>query len=86
MRTTIDLPEALYRKTKAVAALRGSSLKDLIVCAVEHEISGAVPRGDKGRRLGPKVTIDRVSKLPIIQSSRRDKLDLTGFDFDELLG
>ena len=30
MRTTIDLPDDLLRQTKAVAALRGMKMKDLI--------------------------------------------------------
>jgi len=30
MRTTIDLPDALYRQAKAEAALRGRKLRDLI--------------------------------------------------------
>ena len=38
MRTTIDLPDILFRRTKAVAALRGSSMKDLIVRAIEREV------------------------------------------------
>ena len=75
MRTTIDMPDALFRKTKAVAALRGSSMKDLIVQAVEREVSAIVPPA-KGKRI----------KLPIIRSWKGRKLDLTGFDFDELLG
>ncbi|MEI9814558.1 MAG: hypothetical protein WDO18_18780 [Acidobacteriota bacterium] len=39
MRTTVDLPDALYRKTKAVAALRGVKMKDVIVKAIEAEVS-----------------------------------------------
>jgi len=75
MRTTIDLPDALFRKTKAVAALRGSSMKDLIIQAVECEVTyGSAPA--KRKRV----------KLPIIHSWTGRKLDLTGFDFDELLG
>jgi hypothetical protein len=74
MRTTIDLPDPLFRKTKAVAALRGSSMKDLIIHAVEREVSQPSP-------VKPK----RV-KLPLIHLSPGKKLDLTGFDFDELLG
>lgn len=35
----IDMPDALFRKTKAVAALRGSSMKDLIIRAVEKEVT-----------------------------------------------
>ena len=75
MRTTIDMPDALYRKTKATAALRGSSVKDLIIQAVEHELTGS---GSKAKR-------KRV-KLPLIRSWKGPKLDLTNFDFDELLG
>jgi hypothetical protein len=75
MRTTIDMPDALFRKTKAVAALRGSSMKELIIQAVEREVTAIAPPG-KRRRI----------KLPIIQSPRGRKVDLTNFDFDDLLG
>jgi hypothetical protein len=74
MRTTIDLPDALFRKTKATAAMRGSSMKELIVRAVEREISQAPARAK------PKRT-----KLPVIHLSSGRKLDLSGFDFDDLL-
>ena len=76
MRTTIDMPDALYRKTKAIAALRGSSVKDLIVHAVEREVSEISPAKSKRTPL----------KLPLIKSWKGRKLDLTNFDFDELLG
>ena len=75
MRTTIDLPDSLFRKTKAVAALRGSSMKDLIVQALERELATSGPPSKRKR-----------VKLPIIQSHRGKKIDLTGFDFDDLLG
>jgi len=87
MRTTIDMPDALYRKTKAVAALRGSSMKELIVRAVEHEISAAAQKAKPARRptRSPKVVIDPVTKLPIIQGTPGKVLDLSNFDFDDLL-
>jgi hypothetical protein len=75
MRTTIDMPDALFRKTKAVAALRGSSMKELIIHAVEREVTAIAPPG-KRRRI----------KLPIIPSPSGRKVDLTNFDFDDLLG
>jgi hypothetical protein len=77
MRTTIDLPDALYRKTKALAALRGGSLKELVVRALEDEVrraSGA-PQGRKRRRELPE---------PIRLHDGRT-LDLTDFNFDDLL-
>jgi len=74
MRTTIDMPDALFRKTKATAAMRGSSMRDLIIRAVEREIG--IPAEDA--RTG------RV-KLPLVRLSSGRKVDLTGFDFDDLL-
>jgi hypothetical protein len=76
MRTTLDLPDALYRKTKAVAALRGSTMKDLIVRAIEKEVSGGAQ---------PKTKIER-SEFPVIRRPNAPKVDLTNFDFDDLLG
>ena len=75
MRTTIDLPDALFRRTKATAAMRGSSMKDLIVRAVEREV-GHAPARAKTKR----------TKLPVIHLWKGRKLDLTHFDFDDLLG
>ena len=76
MRTTIDLPDTLFRKTKATAALQGSSLKELIVRAIEREV-GSRGEDDHGRH-------HRV-KLPLIRLGKGRKLDLRTFDFDDLL-
>ena len=38
MRTTIDLPDTLFRKTKATAALRGSTMKEIVIQALQREI------------------------------------------------
>jgi hypothetical protein len=76
MRTTIDLPDTLYRKTKAIAALQGSSMKDLIVEAIELRVTQPAAR--------KKVYGHRV-KLPLIRDWKGPKLDLTNFDFDDLL-
>jgi len=46
MRTTIDLPEDLFRQAKAHAALRGKSLKDLVGDALRLLLgSSAKPAG-----------------------------------------
>lgn len=76
MRTTIDMPDALFRKTKAVAALRGSSLKDVIVQAVERELNESTQTVSAGKRV----------KLPVIRGTTGRKLDLSNFNFDDLLG
>ena len=77
MRTTIDLPDALFRKTKATAAMRGSSMKDLIVRAVEREVtkeSGVLER-----------QVAKPVRVPLIHLGRGRKLDLTKFDLDDLI-
>ena len=76
MRMTIDLPDALHRKAKRVAARRDSSLKDLVIHAVKCELSVGAPA--KNQRKGVN--------LPLIRTSGGRKLDLTNFDFDDLLG
>lgn len=38
MRTTIDIPEPLYRKAKMRAVEKGTSLKALVLKALEHEL------------------------------------------------
>ncbi|MEQ1948912.1 MAG: hypothetical protein ABL995_17100 [Bryobacteraceae bacterium] len=75
MRTTIDVPDALYRKTKVTAALRGSTVKDLIIRALEREVTPPKPMTPKKSRLD----------VPLMKTWKGKKLDLTNFDFDELL-
>ena len=45
MRTTVDLPDELFRRAKAEAALRGRKLKDLIEEGLQLVLS-APPAGD----------------------------------------
>jgi hypothetical protein len=75
MRTTIDMPDALFRRTKATAAARGMTLKQVIVNAVEHELSRSAKSGKR----------PRAPKLPLIHLEAGRTLDLTNFDFDDLL-
>ena len=43
MRTTIDLPDPLFREAKACAALEGTTLKDLVTRCVEQGLRGRRP-------------------------------------------
>ncbi len=45
MRTTIDLPDELYRRTKAEAALRGRKFKDLVEDGLRRVL--AAPRSEQ---------------------------------------
>jgi hypothetical protein len=39
MKTTLEMPDELFRRAKATAAQRGQSLKQLITGALQHELS-----------------------------------------------
>jgi hypothetical protein len=79
MQATIDLPDALYRKGAALAASRGATVEQFIIEAVTKAVQGDLrsSASDPGSR---KV------ELPLIHSKRPGTLDLSDFDFDELLG
>jgi hypothetical protein len=49
MRATIDLPDVLFRKAKAVSSLQGTTLKEFITRAVEHELAGSDVRLESRR-------------------------------------
>ena len=40
MRTTLDLPDDILRRAKIAAVERGSSLRQLVIDALQHEIEG----------------------------------------------
>ena len=74
MRTTIDLPDPVFRRMKAVTALRGSTIKEFVQTAVERELGPAPKR--KGKRV----------KLPLIRGTPGHVIKpITGADIDELL-
>lgn len=75
MRTTIDLPESVYRQSEQLARRRGFSVEQLIVRVLERELAyePAAPSSAK-----------KVS-LPLISSKHPGSLDLANFDFDDLL-
>lgn len=73
MRTTVDIPDSMYRQLKSVAALRGCSVKDLVLRGVRTELQ---VRGRKRKR---KV------RLPIISSKRPGWLKLTNRRINEIL-
>jgi hypothetical protein len=73
MRTTVDLPDPLFRQVKSVAALRGSTLKEFIQGALQQ----AVTSGGRVRRR--KVT------LPLIRSKHPGTLRLTNADIEDQL-
>ncbi len=73
MRTTVDVPDPIFRKMKATAALRGLSLKQFLLNAVEQEMAKKPSARDY------KVTV------PLIRSKRPGKRALTNAQIEDLL-
>ena len=44
MKTTIEIPDPLFRKAKATAAARGQSLKDFVADALQEKLA---PKGER---------------------------------------
>jgi hypothetical protein len=79
MQTTVNLPDSLYRKSESIAASRGVSVEQVIVEAIAKEVECD---------LGSDVSCAKAHHevvLPVIRSRRPGTLDLSRFDFDDLL-
>ncbi|HLW88265.1 MAG TPA: hypothetical protein VKR57_07205 [Terriglobales bacterium] len=74
MRTTVDIPDPIYRQLKSRAALQGRSVKELILQGVEAELG--IETG--GQRKG------RIS-LPLIKSRHPGRLRLSNKTINEIL-
>ena len=73
MRTTVDIPDPLYRRLKSRAARERRSVKELILRGVEGELE---PRRKKTKR--------RIS-LPLIRSKRPGSLRLDNAQIFEII-
>ncbi len=73
MRTTVDLPDDLYRALKARAALSGVTMRDLLRRLIEQGLRqpGTVGEGAPRRREPPPVIIPPRGK-PIAALSRAE--------------
>jgi hypothetical protein len=63
MRTTVDLPDDVYRRVKASAALQGITVRTFLLQSVEARLHGT-PAG-------------REAPLPLIKSTRKKKINPT---------
>ncbi|MCL5996438.1 MAG: hypothetical protein M1546_10360 [Chloroflexi bacterium] len=61
MKTTIDIPDELFREAKARAALEGMKLRDLVAEALREKLHAPRPKAQRRR-----------TKFPIIHSRRTD--------------
>jgi hypothetical protein len=75
MRTKINVPDSVYRRVERAAKSRGLTVEELIVAAFETAV---VAEADSAS------SADGV-KLPLLSSKRPGSLDLSKYDFDDLL-
>ena len=73
MRTTVDIPDAVYRRLKSEAAQRGCSVKELVLRGVKAELEAGKP--------ARKAAVS----MPIIDSKRPGWLRLTNREINETL-
>jgi hypothetical protein len=74
VRTTIDIPDPLFRDVKFAAVRRGITLKELITGAIEKEL-----RGKAAARTGHRI------EAPLVKRKGRGSIDLTNAQIDDLL-
>jgi hypothetical protein len=72
MRTTIDIPDRIYRELKARAARQGRTVKEIILKGVEREIQVVASRRSRVR-------------LPLIRGKETRKLNLTNAQIENII-
>lgn len=73
MRTTVDIPDPMYRMLKSKAASEGSSVKQILLRGAEHEL------GLQTKKPGRRV------KLPLVRSKNPGWLKIDNDKIAELL-
>ena len=65
MKTTLEMPNELFRRAKATAAQRGQSLKQLVTVALERELAEPAPdkKDAKGKRAEIKTAMRELQKI-----------------------
>jgi hypothetical protein len=74
MRTTIDIPDEVYRKLKVKAALEGQTVREIALRAIHREIGPAEARPHAKK-----------FQIPVIPSTHPGTLHLTNEDIDDIL-
>jgi hypothetical protein len=63
MRTTVDIPDSIYRALKKKAAHEGRSVKELVLRGVELEMRAS--RQKQSRRKAPMIDSDQPGSLEL---------------------
>ncbi len=80
MRTTIDLPDNLFRKAKAVSSIKGLTLKRFIAMAIEHELGSSTVNFERHRVTLPLVRSKRPGSITIGSDKIAKLLEIEDFN------
>jgi hypothetical protein len=83
MKTTIDLPDPLFRRAKATAAVKGVSLKRFITEAVEQRL-GTAPKMSMRDFLASLPRVDKETTDQIMRRVAESDADDLAFQQQEL--
>jgi hypothetical protein len=79
MKTTVEIPDDLFREAKATAARNGSKLKDLVADGLRLVLGKSVPQGRRlkfplipARPGAPRLTAARVQDIEALESQTED--------------
>jgi hypothetical protein len=78
MKTTLELPADLFRQAKTTAALRGETLKDLVVAALRAHLAGRVgeaPAARGWRSVFGRARSEDVQEVDRIVSEELERVD-----------
>jgi hypothetical protein len=74
MRTTIDIPDEVYRKMKVKAALEGQTVREIALRGIQRELGSSEMQPARKK-----------FQIPVIPSTRPGTLNLTNQDIDDIL-
>lgn len=73
MRTTLDLPDDVLRQAKITAVERGSTLRQIVIDALRHELGSIAPR--RRRLTKPPVALSADAPLRSLSPDEIKRLD-----------
>ncbi len=78
MKTTIEIPDELFRRAKATAALRGESLKDVVANALEEHLEREDSLSAKlgWRRVFGRASQDIVAEVDAVVDRELETVDV----------
>ncbi len=78
MKTTLEIPDELFKRTKAMAAMRGESLKDLVTEALREHLerqTGAAPSQRGWRSVFGQARREEVESVNVVVAEELERID-----------